>query len=530
MKRRLGDFGALTPAEQKIRDQVCSGNPVIIGDDVPEQDAGDDRRVRAEFLRYIILGGCTDLPGHPLTEKGVDISGARVTGALDLTGARISHDVGLFNCFFNDTIILLNAKVETFALNHSMLKAGETGRALFADGLQATGYVFLQNITAQGAVRLPGATLGGDLACEGATFTAGETGDALFADGLRTTGDVILSNVTAQGAVRLVGATLGIGLDCDGATFTAGETGGALSLERADIKGVFFLRNGSKVEGKLNLMAANISTMVDDPACWPARGNLMLDRCRYDAFLGIAPVVDAASRIRWLDLQNHPERDFWPQPWEQCAKVLREMGHAEDARRVLIAKEERQRRARRLRYVHQGRRGKALVIGVSADILWLTVAYGRRPLRAFVWLLGLWILGALVFHTAAHNDAIKPNNAFVLRSPEWAALPHAMTLRSPHRSFPVSWRSPRRDHTPRSTRGSIPPIRCCPLWPWKCRNTGSPTNMRGHGARLRACTCGYRLPWGGRCHYWPLRDFPAWSNKTAPDPPAPPCRHVAPAH
>ncbi|MFO7920225.1 MAG: hypothetical protein R6U99_05310, partial [Nioella sp.] len=58
-------------------------------------------------------------------------------------------------------------------------------------------------------------------------------------------------------------------------------------------------------------------------------------------------------------------------------------------------------------------------------LLLLSIAYGHRPFRAVSWLVGFWLLGALLFGIAAGQDAIKPNNAFVLRSPEWAAChPH----------------------------------------------------------------------------------------------------------
>ena len=53
--------------------------------------------------------------------------------------------------------------------------------------------------------------------------------------------------------------------------------------------------------------------------------------------------------LTWLGRQE-PARfgvEFWPQPYEQCAKVLREMGHGGEARKVLIEKERLQRAAAR---------------------------------------------------------------------------------------------------------------------------------------------------------------------------------------
>jgi hypothetical protein len=146
---------------------------------------------------------------------------------------------------------------------------------------------------------------------------------------------------------------------------------------------------------------------------------LLLDRCRYGAFTGTGTPVTAAARIRWLDLQDESRfgQEFWPQPWEQCAKVLREMGHGADARQVLIAKEERQRAARRARMGPVGRNWRRF----WDWLMWLTTDYGRTPLKAGWALMAVWAVGVVIFAVAEQQGAIKPNNAFILRSPEWTA-------------------------------------------------------------------------------------------------------------
>jgi hypothetical protein len=113
--------------------------------------------------------------------------------------------------------------------------------------------------------------------------------------------------------------------------------------------GTFFLRQGASIVGTLDLTATEIGAIDDEEACWPQKGDLLLNRCRYGAFIG-GP-IDAASRLRWLARQVSVrwEEDFWPQPYEQLATVLREMGHDEETRAVLIVKERLQRHARRAR-------------------------------------------------------------------------------------------------------------------------------------------------------------------------------------
>jgi hypothetical protein len=182
------------------------------------------------------------------------------------------------------------------------------------------------------------------------------------------------------------------------------------------VKGAFFLREGARIDGTLSLNGADLGAIVDEASCWPARGELRMNRCRYGALLGTA--VDAETRLKWLSLQT-PERwgeHFWPQPYEQLAAVLGEMGHDEEKGRVLVAKERLQRRARRAR-------SKSLLarIGLRGlhGLLWLTTGYGRMPLLAIVWMVLFWAIGTVFYTMLDHENAIRPNSPVALRSPEW---------------------------------------------------------------------------------------------------------------
>lgn len=259
------------------------------------------------------------------------------------------------------------------------------------------------------------------MSCSGAWLAAVKGGDALSADGLESRGTVFLANVVATGEVRLLGATLGGNLDCSGARLTEGEGGKALNAGGAVVEGSLFLRGGAQIDGVLDLAAARIGTINDEAASWPAAGNLILNRCSYGAFTG--KDVTAAKRIDWLGRQDWTRfgKDFWPQPWEQCARVLREMGHREDARAVLIDKERRQRAWRRARQREEAVYHEPRIDWLRDRIVGAIVGYGHLPFRALLWLAGFWLLGAMVFSAAEDGRALKPNNPFILRSPEWAA-------------------------------------------------------------------------------------------------------------
>ena len=427
------------PAERKLAESVGTGQIVQIGDGtLPAEDLPEDdpRVIRTGFLRALILGR---IKGHTPHEKGVRVQGAYLRGdgpagasGLDLEGCDLPDDLLLAYCRIPDHLLLRSASLRNLYLNASHLGAG-----LDADRLRATGGVFLRGegktgspehrpFVAMGEVRLLGAKLGGSLACNGARLTAGETGMALNADGLEATGTVFLRGLEATGEVRLPGAKLGGDLDCNGARLTAakspqtGERGKALNLQGARVTGVLFLRDGATVSGVLVLTEADIGTIVDDPGCWPKAGDLVVDGCRYGAFVGGSP-VDARRRIDWLLLQpkSHLDSDFRPQPWEECARVLRAMGHEADARAVLIEKEKRQRKARRDRLRREHLYEDAAWFSFWDALMGITTRYGRQPLLAFAWLAGLILLGLGVFEGARNAEALKPNDSIALRSAEW---------------------------------------------------------------------------------------------------------------
>lgn len=411
------EFEPLTPAEKQLLAEMGTGELVLIGDGTrPGRGAGEDRILRAAFLRALFLGQIEDLAKHGarLHEKGLRIAGARVTGWLDLEGCRIPRDIALANCQIDEIPVLRSAELDNLFLNGSALPG------LWGDRLTTRGAVFMIGAEVTGEVRFSGAKLGGDLYCDGAELTGGKDSVALLADGLETRGPVFLRGAKVTGGVRLLGAKIAGDLECAGAKLTGGSKK-ALDFSGARIAGAFFLRLGAKVDGVLDMTAVEIDVIHDEKGSWPAPGKLLLDRCIYGAFTG--KDIDARARVKWLSLQDEArwDYDFWPQPWEQLAKVLREMGHRSDARAVLIEKEKRQRKVTRTRLKRDHLFEQAIWLwdGVWDRLLRWTVRYGHAPLLAFVWLAGMAILGFSVFTTAEAQGAIKPNQPVVLRSAEW---------------------------------------------------------------------------------------------------------------
>ena len=361
--RRLSEFGALSVAEMRLIDEMGSGLTVAIGDgEVPPADAGPDRTIRADLIRHLLLGTDDELHagGRRLHEKGIKIIGARISGVLDLQSCTVSCDIALAKCRFDETPVLVSARLQNLALNGSVL---------------------------------PG----------------------LHADFVECRGGVTMDSVEVAGEVRFVGADIGGKLDFDNARIS-NPGGNALLVNRAITGGVFFLRGTARIEGLLNMTDAHFRTMADAVACWPSPGELNLNRLTYDAFIMDAPVA-AEARIKWLALQN-PRRfsaDFWPQPYEQCASVLREMGDVGGAQLILIEKEKLQRKAQRDRAAPAIRP----LLWLRDTVLSVTIRYGHRPILAVLWLIGFWLLGTIVFAGLYQASAFMPNSITVFRSAEW---------------------------------------------------------------------------------------------------------------
>ncbi|MET4129908.1 hypothetical protein [Roseovarius sp. MBR-6] len=334
------DEAALSSAEKTLLENCKAGVPTVLGDGTLPDGPSDARRVRADLLRYLICGGCRR---WPVADSGVDLTGAYVTGTLDLDFATAKGATGLFACRFENPIEALQARFEFLNLSRSNMPG------LMAQGARVTGNVFLRGVTAEGEVRLSEAMIGGQLACVGARFeNAG--GRALNAQGARVTGDVFLRGVTAKGEVSLAGAGIGGQLDCEDARFGNAE-GKALIAQNMAAED-FYWRGVAAVSGAVDLNGAKVANLVDDAASWDLVGCLYLNGFRYESIHG---PMTAQMRLGWVAKDAEAANEFRPQPYEQLASVFRAMGHDADRRAVLIEKENVERKHARARMRDQRR-------------------------------------------------------------------------------------------------------------------------------------------------------------------------------
>ena len=381
---QLRDDDLLTPAELTLLDAAQSGAVAQIGRSVPNLKA-PTVLIRAALLRYLILGGCKDFRTQP---SGVTVNGAWIGGTLELSYTTARGPIDFFNCEFANQPQMQQLQTDGLALVKCSLKDGidaariqisgnltlngsridgkvslsgsvikghlsctharlrnEGGSALKAQGMTVASSVLLEGTTATGLVSLLGAQIGGQLVAIGAAFHNPD-GHALNCQSTQVRGDAFLREATTDGEVSFMGAAIHGVLDCSHATMR-NPTGHALNAQRLVVREGFIWRRLNDVTGAVDLTSAHVGDLWDDPESWARCDRLYLSGFIYDVLHGSIKVAD---RLAWLKKGAVSRREFYPQPYEQLAKLLRDTGHRSDARAIMIAKEKEQRKASRARW------------------------------------------------------------------------------------------------------------------------------------------------------------------------------------
>ncbi|PJI93107.1 hypothetical protein BC777_1976 [Yoonia maricola] len=385
---QLRDNGLLTPAELVLLESAQAGTPARISQTVPNLKA-PGVLIRAALLRYLILGGCDDFRTQP---SGVTVYGAWIGGKLDLSFTIARGPVDFFNCHFAERPQMVQlqadglaivgctmtdginaARIQTsgnltlngsridgkVSLSGSVIKGHLSctqatlrhpeGSAFKAQGMKVASSVLLEGTTATGQVSLLGAQIGGQLVAIGVAFH-NPKGHALNAQSTQVRGDAFLRYATTDGEVSFMGAEVNGVLDFAHATMRNPE-GYALNAQRLIVREGFIWRRMKGVAGAVDLTSAHVGDLWDDPESWAMCERLYLSGFIYDVLHGGINVPD---RLAWLKMGAVSQREFYPQPYEQLAKLLRETGHRSDARAIMVAKEKEQRKASRERWRREG--------------------------------------------------------------------------------------------------------------------------------------------------------------------------------
>ncbi|TXI49237.1 MAG: hypothetical protein E6Q50_08595 [Lysobacter sp.] len=417
--RSLGDFGTLSAAEKKLLAACKDGKLAKISKARPCGETSDNR-IRASFLRFLILGGDENAPVH---EKGPRVSGAWITGRLDISYTTAKHSIHCRKCRFTSSIQLIGC-----TLNGSLKLEGCRVSGIDADGLIVHGDIFLRNrFRSSKEVRFIGARISGDLDCSNGQFL-GSLDDSINIDRINVDGDVYLSGklFRALSGIALNGAHIVGNLYFDEANLSGG-----LMAAGIDVSGGLFFQKLQSPVSPVVLMSSQLGALYDDAESWG--GDLNLDGLEY-RILGNGAPTDAKTRLEWLEKQNDRARrpsdnrpSFNPQPWRQIQVVLREMGHIEDSRQIGIAFEKKIRDFDMIGAPPLGWKPWIAKIyrRFSRTAHWLFGAltgYGYRPYQLVLWCSTCWLVcGGFYWRMALPgNDVFAPSDPLVFLNPAFS--------------------------------------------------------------------------------------------------------------
>ena len=414
-----------------------------------------------------------------VVSKDLDLSDSTFTGLIDLSAADITSDLKLSNARLHgkdedgNALVADSVKVG----GRAMLDGGFTadgcvrmpgaditgrlrfrgatlkgkdnhGSALLADGMKAGGGMELgESCTTEGALRLVGADIAGDLKMSGAHLHGkDDEGNALVANGIRVSGDIIFDKSSRSSDA--VGSTADGGL-----SFRSAHVGGslqlrpeklagkkALDLEGARIAHDLEWKPVQQISGQVILEDTEVGLLKDNLAkdpngYWPSvhPGPLLrLNGFTYRGFGGEPCTVD--DRLRWIgslgkakqvkdstgtedsaltgtedrELTGTEDREltgtryFASQPYEQLAAVYRQAGQDTEARKVAIARRADLRKYGDLKWHRR----------IGNWLLDKTIKYGYQTWRAGLALAVVFVAFWALAYFAQQHHLMEPVGSF----------------------------------------------------------------------------------------------------------------------
>ena len=247
----------LTEREQALVTAARDGTVLACGEE-------PDVRVRAGLIRELLLGRRGELD-----PRGVRISGATISGALELDYVTAVAGLDLVDCVLDERADLTRAVLPRLTL------AGSRISGIQAHGLQVNGHVDLGGAAVSGAgkdgaICLRGARISGLLDLSGSVVHNG-SGPALHVSGLRVDESLLLrrtrmTGTGERGTIRLTGADVRGVLIADDAELS-NDTGPGMDAADLKIGGNAFLvrarLSGSGAKGVIRLERAHIGGVLD---------------------------------------------------------------------------------------------------------------------------------------------------------------------------------------------------------------------------------------------------------------------------
>ena len=379
------------------------------------------RILTPEFLETILLH---EPFRGALTRHGVKIVGAWFKDKIDLSNSTLAHPLWLEGSRFDKDVYLNHLKTPCVI----SLKGSKFNGELIMDSLQVDNYLLMRDNAEFNYVSLLNAKIGSALEMDGSKFR-----DKLVMQRLEVENnlymrygaefeDVVLSRAKIKGNLELSGSTF--------RTFDMTGTGIVREFRLSSKNegtitdaGAAKWREGSK----LTLLNTKVGVLQDSISSWPKYLKVELEGFTYERLGNFIKDDGNGIEIRdvsWLKKWMWKQEKYSPQPYEHLAKLLRQDGRKEEARKILFAGKSREHReatniwcwfflAFLLIVICSGYYIRVLgFVMISILVipkfwywlwlmaLWIFIGYGYCIHYALFWALGLVVLGTIVLRVS----------------------------------------------------------------------------------------------------------------------------------
>ncbi len=382
-------FSNMKPAERRLLEHCKIGKPLDLGKSRPTEKTADNE-IRGEFLRHLILSNNQEIEESgkkyilKIDPKGVQFSGVYISGIFDFSFCSTDLPFSFMNSFFESRMAFFDSQIKILNLSGSKVLSLDCFRLICQSDI-----ILRNGFESNGEVNFVSSQIGGNLECLNGKFI--KIGSGLNCKN----GKFINDN--------------GIALNCNSIT-----AGNITFLFNAFLGNVDFgysqieYINFSKVDinGYLNLTSTKINTIfiakLDEIKI---SNNIYLDGLTYEHL-----DVKKLNYKTLLSLLNKipKEETFKPQPYKQMAKVLRNMGHHEDANNIMIKYND----------IITGR-SENWFIKKLKQIYGFTAGYGYKPMRVIFSMFTVWLFCSLFYWNTSKVAIFAPTNPLVFQKKDF---------------------------------------------------------------------------------------------------------------
>ncbi|MEM7425334.1 MAG: hypothetical protein AAF441_04525 [Pseudomonadota bacterium] len=357
----------------------------------------------------------------------VELTGLRVEQSLTFDGSRFAKAINARNL-----AVAVDLRMRRAQLPSLLLRGAHLGGSLTLSGIKISQSFSARSakidhaVLLDGGARLNFADLSNAEIGRQISFKRSQVTGKLVAHGMSVKGDVLMNGAAVFNTVNLQSSTIGDGLAVDTA-----RVSGLLDITNAKINGELTLNLGDQPPGDVAwgpgasfiLQNTTIGALNDSRTAWfyKDRPNnfipLDLKGFTYATLGGIGEgnSENMAQRevdwhLGWLQAQTNTENLFTPQPYQQLAKVVGELGFASKRDEILYAMRDSERTSNN---ISAGRK-------TWLTMQWLVIGYGYENLRALVPFGLLVLFGVWAGRFAESTRKISPLKRF------WFSLDRAL--------------------------------------------------------------------------------------------------------